>query len=52
MLRYPLGGLLVFLALNAAGGGIYGLCGARGIPAVELALGRYGGGGGRGDARR
>jgi hypothetical protein len=35
LIRYLLGGLLVFGALNAFGGGYYGLSGAEGVP-VEL----------------
>jgi uncharacterized BrkB/YihY/UPF0761 family membrane protein len=35
-LRYTLGGLLAFGALNAFGGGYYGLSGAGGIPTVWL----------------
>jgi hypothetical protein len=35
--RYPLGALLAFVALNAFGGGFYGLFGAEGIPTEWLA---------------
>ncbi len=35
--RYILGGVLAFGALNAFGGGIYGLLGARGVPTSWLA---------------
>ena len=31
-LRYLLGGLLTFGAINAFGGGYYGLSGAKGVP--------------------
>ena len=34
--RYPLGGLLAFGALNAFGGGYYGLSGADGVPTEWL----------------
>lgn len=34
--RYTLGSLLAFGALNAAGGGLYGLSGAKGIPVEWL----------------
>jgi hypothetical protein len=34
--RYALGGLLAFGALNAFGGGYYGLSGARGVPVEWL----------------
>jgi hypothetical protein len=37
-LRYTLGGLLIFGALNAFGGGYYGLSGAKGVP-VEWLVG-------------
>ena len=37
MIRYVLGGLLAFAALNAFGGGYYGLAGARGVPTEWLA---------------
>ena len=36
-LRYLLGALLAFIALNAFGGGLYGLAGAEGIPTEWLA---------------
>jgi hypothetical protein len=35
-LRYSLGGLLAFGALNAFGGGYYGLSGAEGVPTQWL----------------
>ena len=35
--RYALGGLLAFGALNAFGGGIYGIAGAKGVPGEWLA---------------
>lgn len=35
-IRYPLGGLLAFGALNAFGGGYYGLAGAPGVPTEWL----------------
>jgi len=35
-IRYSLGGLLVFGALNAFGGGYYGLSGAKGVPTEWL----------------
>jgi hypothetical protein len=35
-IRYSLGGLLAFGALNALGGGYYGLSGAEGVPAEWL----------------
>lgn len=35
--RIGLGALLAFLALNAIGGGLYGLLGARGVPRAWLA---------------
>src|SRR5688572_19127195 len=37
VLRWALGGLLAFGALNAFGGGYYGLSGAKGVPAEWLA---------------
>lgn len=37
MIQYLLGGLLAFGALNAFGGGYYGLAGARGVPTEWLA---------------
>jgi hypothetical protein len=37
IIRYTLGTLLAFLALNAFGGGFYGLSGAEGIPLELLA---------------
>jgi hypothetical protein len=36
-IRYALAGLLAFVALNAFGGGYYGLAGARGVPTGWLA---------------
>jgi hypothetical protein len=36
LIRYALGGLLALVALNAAGGGWYGLSGAEGIPTEWL----------------
>lgn len=36
LLRYMLGGLLAFAALNAFGGGYYALAGAEGVPAEWL----------------
>jgi hypothetical protein len=36
MIRYALGGLLAFGALNAFGGGYYGLSGAEGVPTAWL----------------
>lgn len=35
-IRYVLGGLLAFGALNAFGGGYYGLSGAKGVPTEWL----------------
>jgi hypothetical protein len=35
-LRYLLGSLLAFMALNALGGGFYGLSGAEGVPVAWL----------------
>ncbi len=35
IIRFTLGTLLAFLALNACGGGFYGMCGAEGVP-LEL----------------
>lgn len=36
-LRYTLGGLLAFMAVNAFGGGAYGLAGAKAVPLAWLA---------------
>jgi hypothetical protein len=36
ILRYTLGSLLAFLALNAFGGGIFGMSGAEGVPLEPL----------------
>ena len=36
VIRYVLGGLLAFVALNAFAGGYYGLAGAKGVPLIWL----------------
>jgi hypothetical protein len=36
LVRYTLGSLLIFLAINAFGGGYYGMAGAKGIPVEWL----------------
>ena len=36
LIRYTLGGLLSLMALNAFGGGYYGMSGAKGVPAEWL----------------